>query len=521
MTQIHSVSTPDRKNPFFSDVALLLYLAGFKVLLHIITNSVEGYGYFRDELYYLACSEHLDLGYVDQPPFSLYILAFSRLIFGDSLVALRLLPALAGGATVFVSGLIARELGGRRWSQLMAALASVVSLIFLAMFNFYSMNCYDILLWSLSFLILARWLKTQEVRLWLILGVVLGLGLLNKTGVAWLGFGIFVALLVTPHRKWLATRWPWIAFAIACLIALPYLVWNAFHDLAHLEFIQNATASKYAGLNVWTFLLVMIPINNPMTLPLWVGGLYFLLFSKPGKEFRFLGITVVVIALILIINQRSKSEYFSPAFTLLFAGGSVLFERIFSESRWRMLRIVLPVFVGAGILLAPITLPILPVDTYIAYQNALGIEPTTSEQKELSELPQYYADMFGWEEKAGSVAKAYLALSPQDQAKCAIYADNYGRCAAIDFFGRKLGLPGAIGRHNNYWIWGPRNFTGELVMVLGGDLEDKKEIFESVEIVGETSCRYCMPYENHLKIYLCRNLKSPVAELWKRLKNYD
>jgi hypothetical protein len=164
---------------------------------------------------------------------------------------------------------------------------------------------------------------------------------------------------------------------------------------------------------------------------------------------------------------------------------------------------------------------VLPVETYIRYADALGVKPHTPEAKTLAELPQFYADMFGWEEKADAVARAFHALSPSDRAKCAVFADNYGRCAALDFFGARLGLPKSIGRHNNYWIWGSRGYTGELMLILGGDLEDKQRVFAQVEVVGQVDCRYCMPYENGLRIYLCRNLKTPLAQLWPRLKTYD
>jgi hypothetical protein len=166
-------------------------------------------------------------------------------------------------------------------------------------------------------------------------------------------------------------------------------------------------------------------------------------------------------------------------------------------------------------------LPILPVGTYIHYADILGIKPFTPENQTLSELPQFYADMFGWEEKARDVAQVFNALSADDRKKCAIFADNYGRCGAIDLFGKKYGLPPSIGRHNNYWIWGPREYTGELVIILGGDLEDKQQKFESVEVAGVTSCRYCMPYENNLRIYVCRKLKVPFKKFWPNLKKFS
>jgi hypothetical protein len=170
---------------------------------------------------------------------------------------------------------------------------------------------------------------------------------------------------------------------------------------------------------------------------------------------------------------------------------------------------------------APIVLPVLPVETYIRYSGFLGIKPFTAEGKQLAELHQFYADMFGWEAKAEAVAKVYSRLSQDEKKKCAIFADNYGRCGAIDFYGKDYGLPPTIGSHNNYWIWGPRDYTGELMIILGGALEDKQRLFKSVEVSEIVTCKYCMPYENNLRVYLCRNLKVPLRELWPRLKNFS
>ncbi len=510
-----------------SDNALLLGLASLKLLIHLYTNAFAGYGIFRDELYYLACSEHPALGYVDQPPLSIWILSASRMLFGDSVFALRLLPAFAGAATVFVIGLIARELGGRRFAEALAALAAVFSLIKLGMDSIYSMNSIDHLAWALTFLVCIRLIKNEHSgsnsqRQWLLLGIILGLGLLNKISVAWLGAGLFTGMLLTNTREWLTTRWPWIAGVIACLIFLPFIIWNVQNNFAHLEFIRNATGGKYSGLTPLSFLRDQILINNPASLVVWLGGLFYLLFDRDGKRFRMLAFIYMTAFTILILNQHSKGEYLAPAYAALFAAGGVAIEKYTAIRPWLWLRPLVAVpLILSGILLAPFAIPILPVDTYIRYADALGVAPSTAESKELDKLPQFYADMFGWEDKAKAVADVYRRLSPEEQSACAIFADNYGRCAAIDYFGPTYGLPKSIGRHNNYWIWGPRDYTGEIVIILGGDLEGKKDRFESVEIAGTVSSQYSMPYENNLRIYLCRKLKGSLQSIWAQLKHYD
>lgn len=502
--------------------AILLGIALIRFILYLVTNATGGYGYFRDELYYIACSEHLDLGYVDQPPFSIYVLAVNRLLFGDSIVALRLLPALTGAGTLFLVGLMARELGGKTYAMALASAGAFASIVFLAMGSLFSMNCFDILFWTLGSYLLILIIKKGAARLWLILGFLIGVGLLNKVGMLWFGFGIALGLLLTPQRSWLKTPWPYAAAAIALVMFLPYIIWNFTHDFAHLEFIRNATSSKYSGLTPATFLLGQFLTQNPVSLPLWLGGLAFLLAGREGKAFRLLALVYLSALLILVVNGHSKPEYLGPAYGVLFAAGGVAFERGFAKpSRAWLKPTFLILLLAGGIGLVPVVLPILPVDTYIRYADALSIRPSTPEGKQLGELPQLYADMFGWEEKAAAVATVYHALTAEDQRECAIFASNYGRCGAIDFFGRQYGLPRSIGSHNSYWIWGPREFTGALVIRLGGRLEDLQRDFESVVLAGQVTCTSCMPYEDNLPIYVCRNMRRSLRESWTGMKHFE
>ena len=247
----------------------------------------------------------------------------------------------------------------------------------------------------------------------------------------------------------------------------------------------------------------------------------FLLFSPSGRRFRMLGWIYLASLLILVANGHSKAEYLSPAYAILFAAGGVALERWLGRPALAWARVLIAILLLGGLILAPLVVPILPVDRYIAYAETLGIEPSTSENKELAELPQFYADRFGWEEKAAAVAQVYDSLPPEEREVAAVFGENYGRAGAIDHFGPELGLPYAISPHNSYWLWGPRHFTGEVVIVLGGEREGLERSFESVEWAGQVPCRLCMPYESDLPIFVCRDLKLPIAEVWERLKNYS
>lgn len=504
-----------------SEKIIIGVLAGACFLLHLITNLNGAYGFFRDELYYIACSDHLSFGYVDQPPFSLFLLKLSRVIFGDSLTAIRLVPSLSHALTIVVTGMIVKEMGGKSFAIFLAGLAVFTSFINTGMSLIYSMNAIDIFIWAIAIYLLLRIINSEEKKYWVLLGLVLGIGLLNKISVLFLGAGIFVGLILT-HRQSFATRWPYLAGVIAFLIFNPYIIWNATHDWAHLEFIHRASAGKYSGRTYLDFINEQILLPNPIALPLWLGGLFTLFFYAPLKKFRILGWVYITAFLILFLNRTSKGEYLAPAYSMLFAAGAIWIEQKLANSWQKVVR-----YSYAGLLLIsftfflPLILPVLSVPDYIAYAKKIGMAPTSAENKQLAELPQFYADMFGWKEKARDVAKAFQTLSPEDQAKCAIYSDNYGRCGAIDFFGKEYNLPKSVGSHNNYWWWGTREYTGEVVLILGGDLEDHKDDFESCEQVGVSTCQYCMPYENNVKIFIGRKLKASIKDAWPSTRHYD
>ncbi|MCP5102463.1 MAG: glycosyltransferase family 39 protein, partial [bacterium] len=252
--------------------------------------------------------------------------------------------------------------------------------------NLYSMNSIDILLWAIAAYLLVRLIKEDNPKLWIGIGIVIGLGLLNKISMGFFAAGVFAAVLLTKQRKHLTTRWPYFAALIAGSLFLPYIIWNLMHDMAHLEFIHNASNYKYSGVTRIDFVMGQLLLSNPVTLPLWAAGLYFYFFNKKVKEFRLLGITFVTVFLILLINGHSKPEYLSPAYPLIFAAGAVQLERLSLKKYMIWLKYALPVLlVLTGLMYAPLALPFLPVETYISYSKALGMAPQTNESKELSE----------------------------------------------------------------------------------------------------------------------------------------
>ncbi len=495
-----------------------------EILVHLFSNAFAHYGYFRDELYYIACSRHLAAGYVDQPPLSSFILFISIKLFGDSIFALRLLPALASGITVYVTGLIARKLNGGTFAVTLACLTMAITPQFLGTNTIYSMNSFDWLFWSLGAYIVLLIVQSEEgglriKQLWILLGVVLGLGLLNKIDMLWFGFSLFVGLLLTPQRIHLKTIWPYIAAIIALVIFSPYIVWNITHNFATLEFIHNASSIKYASQNPLNFISDTILAMNPLALPVWLAGIYFFFFNKEGKKFRLVGHLFLVSFVVLIINWHSKAEYIAPAFPILLAGGGVMFERKASRRGFGWTRIAIPSVVTiSGLLLLPFALPVLPVQTFIDYSKATGITPSSGESNEVASLPQFYADMFGWENMAATVSKVYLSLPPDERKQTVVFARNYGDAGAIDFYRSRYPLPKVISGHNNYWFWGKGDSTFATVLVIGGTLKGNLEVCDSVTEAAIIRDKYSMPYENNLPVFVCRGFNIPFAEIWNRMR---
>ena len=504
---------------FKNDWAILVVLSLVKLFIHLFTSG--GYGYFRDELYYMACGENLDFGYVDHPPLIAIITKFSRWLLGDSLFAIRFFPAVAGALVLFLTGLIVRELGGKRSAILLAAVAVLIAPILLGISGYLSMNAFDHLFWTLSAFILILILKNKNDKLWLVLGAVLGIGLQNKHSIFFFGFGLLVGLLLTEHRKYLYSSWLSLGALVAFIIFLPHLIWQFIHGWPSIEFIKNASQFKNLPLSPLEFLFGMFMEMHPFCFPILFLGLIFFFFSKYGKDYRVFGWMFLAMFALFIVT-RAKTYYIAPIYPLMFAAGAVGIEKIIENWNFPWLKTAMLTFLlGGGVLAAPLALPLLPVKAYISYSDFLGFSPPPSEDHVMGVLPQHFADRFGWPEMTEAVAKVYLALPPEDQAKCGIYAQNYGEAGAIDFFGSQYSLPKAISGHNNYWIWGPRGYTGEVMIIIGGDPADHLQVFDSVEQAGLFTHEYVMPYENNLPIFVCRKPRIPLEEAWARAKHFN
>jgi hypothetical protein len=498
----------------------LVFLVTLKLGVHLY--AIQGYGIFRDELYYLACAGHLALGYVDHPSLSILVLWGVKNLLGTSVIAVRILPALLGAATLVLIAGMAREMGGGRIAQMVAAVAGLIVPYYLAIHHIYSMNAISLFLWAATALLITRLIRTEAPRLWLWIGCVMALGLANKIDVLWLGAGLGAGLLLSPQRRWIATRWPWLAAGLSLLGLLPYLIWQMGHDWATLEFMGNATSQKMAAVSVVEFFQGQILTMHPLTLPLWLGGLLYLLLSRRGHQYRLLAWMYLAIALILAASGTSRSGYLGPAYTWLFAAGAVGLEAILERRRRQWIAWpVMGLMLAGGAATAPLALPVLSVERYVPYARSLGVGPSTEERKEVGVLPQFYADMHGWESITQTVVDVVESLPPDERDRVRVFAPNYGVAAALDYYGRKHGLAPSLSGHNNYWYWGPGDLDGKILLSIGGQRRTFEGLCGSVEQVATIDCGLCMPYENGRPLWLCRELQIDAAEIWPRTRHFD
>jgi hypothetical protein len=522
MVAISSATADIRPSKWSSGPAIVAYIALATLALHMF---IQNYGFFRDELYFLACGDHLAWGYMDQPPMVALLARASTSLFGHSLYGIHVLPALVGVAQVWLAGVLVREFKGGRFAQALAAVATALAPQYLGVDAYLSMNCLEPLFWMGMAYVFVRIVNTGRQRLWLVFGIVAGLSLENKYATLVFGFALVVGVLLTEQRKALATPWMWVGGAIAALIFLPNVLWQYHYGFPFIEMQQQFVQGKNVIISPWQLFTDQVLVMNPMTFPLWVGGLLFF-FTNTGKPWRALGWTYVLTFMIFTVQKGTKSYYLTPIYIMLYAGGAVLLECwLASRKPGPALRLIGPaylalVLIAAGIL-APYAICLLPPQKFIAYMNVLHVRPPKNEQYAQNPvLPQQYADMFGWPEMVEKVATYYNALPAAERAKTAIYGKNYGESGAIDWFGGAYGLPKSIGTHMNYWVWGPRDYTGESVIIIGQ--RDYEKLFTqcaSVTKVADLDHPLAMPYENR-PMWHCRGLNVDLRRAWPEMKEY-
>ncbi|HTP01488.1 MAG TPA: glycosyltransferase family 39 protein [Anaerolineales bacterium] len=499
----------------------ILLIALLQFVLHLWVNLHDNF--FRDELYYMAAGQHLAAGYVEYPPFIAWATAFSRAVFGDSVAAIRLLPSIAAAAIVFLTADMVAVMGGGFLPQLLAAFAVALCPVFIGSSGLMSMDPFDQLWWVLASWVLVRLIRSQNQKMWLLFGVVVGFGLLTKLVIGFFVIAVLFGLLLSGQRKLLFSWWLIAAGAIALVMMSPYLVWQAQHGFPVLEYTRAYSSGKTFQATPLEYFAQQVLSLNPLALPLWLGGLYFVFFTKAGSPYRAFGWAYVFLYIFFML-QHAKFYWLSPMYPVLFAAGAYGLELLVQQRprlKWMQPTYIWTIAIS-GLLLVPFSIPILPVQAFLRYYAITGgRDAGKAENLTSSALPQNYADRYGWKEMVAVVKQAYDTLTPQEKAEACIFADNYGEAGAVDFYGAKLGLPHAISGQNSYYMWGPQGCTGKVIITINSDKQDLVGSFDSVEPGGQVKCQYCMPFENNAAVFIARGLKYPMEQVWPTVKNYN
>jgi Dolichyl-phosphate-mannose-protein mannosyltransferase len=519
---VSPVVAPVRRHPSlpYEGIRIVLLIAIAQLAVHCYFNS--RYGYFRDEFDFLSCSDHLAWGYVDHPPLTPFLVHITRLILGDSLRALRFFPAFASAALVVIAALLAHEFGGRRYALSLTAICVAFAPIYLAYGSLVTTNALEPLLWMGCALCAVRAVGREDPRYWFGFGVIAGIGMEEKYGIAVFVLGIVIGLLLTPQRRAFTSRWIWLGALATFLLFLPNLLWNIHHHWPFLELMRNVRASgRDVVLSPFDYFGQQFLMVQPVAGPIWILGLLAFFAWSRLRPWRFLGWCYLVAFTVFVLLQ-GKNYYLAPVYPMLLAAGPVLIENGILLSRQYWLRpVIATLIVAEGLWIAPLVIPVLPVEWLVAFVKVLPFKIPRPENRTTEPLiPQHYADQFGWQEIVDEVNLAWKRIPAAERADCGIFAQNYGQAGAIDFLGHRYNLPPALSGHQSFFLWGPRGYSGKCLIVVDGEQATLEKRFREVQLVGSSRDN---PYawERKLPVYICRSPKfGSLAEFWPQLKRW-
>jgi hypothetical protein len=485
------------------DTIILLGISFLNLLIHLLTNGQ--YGFHRDELYFIDCSKHLAFGYIDMPPLTPLFANLTINLLGETLQGLRFFPALLSSIIVFLTGLIAKEMGGKLFAQILASLAIIIAPVYLISGTQFQTIIVDQFFWVLTCYFFIRFLNTGNQRIWLLIGLIVGFGLLAKYSVAFLAFAIFIGILTSNHRELFTRKWIWIGGFISLLIFIPNIIWqfrNGLPVLEHMEALRNDESTP-----TYQFLIEQIIIIHPFNLPIWITGVFFLLFSEQGRKYRIL-IWIYFVPLVVFLLMKGKAYYISPAYPVLLTGGSVLFEIMLLKRQLIWPKYAVPAFLLiSSIITSPLWLPILTIENMKKY----GID----------ELRYDYREMIGWPELVNSVSRVYGDLSDEDKKNTIIITGNYGEAGSINHYGPKFGLPVAASGIGSYYYWGPGKPDATTVIFVGYSEEYLKRYFSHVEVMEVFKNKYEINNEEQgILIIRCKKPNKPISEMWAEFRHF-
>jgi hypothetical protein len=490
-------------------------IAALACVLH---SCVAGrYHMFRNELYFLVCGRHPAFGYVDQPPL-VPLLAAATQLFGLKTWLLRLPAVAAAVALVPLSAEFARLLGGRTVSVVMASVAAATAPGLVALTAALTTSTFEPLAWTACAYFVTRAVIREDQRAWLWGGLIAGLSMEAKYGIAMWLLALMAGLLVTPSRRVLTQRHCWFGLAIAAAIGAPSLIWQTLHGWPFLVVIlQHHTAGTNFTGNPLIFEIGQLLAMNLLLAPLWVTGVVAPFLMTELKAVRFLAVAFVI-ATVVNVAAGGKDYYLFAAYPVMFVAGAVGLGRL---KNWVVALWLIAATANFAVA-APLALPILSPPVLAGYLARTHLKPRPEEAAAVgAPLTQVFSDEMGWRALEKQVARIYHSLPASEQKKAAILATNFGEAAAIDVYGRADGLPPAICGQNQYYLWGPHGHDGSVIIHINGDPSLWRHFCRTVKIVGTFGVPYAMPYENGRPIFVCRGLRFNLVKAWPHFKRYE
>jgi hypothetical protein len=492
------------------DLALLIALAIARLLIQCLTDG--RYGFHRDELGVLDDARFLDWGYVSYPPFTPFVARIALILFGSSLVGLRFFAVFAQSIAMVIAGLMARELGGRRPAQVVAALATAISPMSVCMGSMFQYITFDFLWWVLAAFFVIRLLRTEEPRWWLAIGATLGLGMMTKYTMLFFIAGLVAGVMFTPARRYLKSPWLWAGAALSLGIFAPNIYWQIRHHFVSLTFLNHIHARDVKIGRTNDFLLLQPFANaNLVTLPLWLAGLWFYFLSPGGRCYRALG-WMYLVPLLLFLFARGRAYYLAPAYPMLFAAGALWWDNWLAQrAGWarRLGWVTIAAAFCLGAAFSAVTMmPLAPI-------NSAG-------WRLASKLHDDFSEQIGWPQFTQTVVQIYQALPPNEKSHTVILAGNYGEAGALDLYGRN-DLPPVISGINTFWWRGYGRSSPEVVILVGFSRESAERFAQDVELAGHITNPYGVSNEEtreHPEIFVCRRFKKPWPDFWKDFQRF-
>ncbi|MBM4159948.1 MAG: glycosyltransferase family 39 protein [Ignavibacteria bacterium] len=508
--ELMSANEPPRFVRPFGDLTLVASLALLKVLIHL--PILHRYGYHHDELYFIACGEHFALGYVDHPPLVPWVARAATIVFGESLFGLRIAALLAGGAAVFVTGLLVRRLGGGKIAQGLACIAMLIAPVYLRTSNMLCIPAFEPLFWALASYLVVRIIQEGHSKLWIWVGLVIGLGLLNKHSMFFFAFGLLIALLLTPLRKHFRSLWLYLGGAVALVIFLPNVIWQMQNEWPTVTFLVSLNKNVMSGISLLQFTAGQLLYLHPLNAIVWISGLVWYFFRDEGRPYRALGWIWLSVFLLLVIT-KSKIYYLAPAYPALLAGGAILLEGTWR--RWSGVwskRIAISFAALLALVFVPISVPLLSVNSTEKFAHGI----TFGAFENIYEVTGDLRGMFGWRERVEAVAQVYNQLPVGEKEQAVIWGAGYGNVGAIKYFGKPYGLPDAVSANLSCWLWWTPPDSVGTVIAAGWGRRSVDRVFRYAELAAEIPLESVNPGDSPFRVWICREPRESLRDLWKR-----